>query len=348
MANQANDLRTKVTQSEWFKSLSKYEKPSTKKAIGQLLNTLVPYAALWAIMVYMIQVRIPYGYLLPLMVVAAGLAVRSFIIFHDCGHNSFFASRRTNRIVGTLCGLLTFTPYDEWRLSHAEHHAGAGDLSRRGVGDIWTMTVAEFQAAPRAKRIWYRIYRNPLILFGFGPVIKFVILQRFPNKEDSVQKRRSVVITNVLLLLVIGLACATIGLRTYLLIQVPVMWLAGAMGIWLFYVQHQYEDVYWDQHQEWDPIKAALEGSSYYKLPKILQWFSGNIGLHHIHHLRPRIPNYNLQRCQNEIPAFQEVEPLTLRTSLKSVFLRLWDETDRKMITFRAMKSLARRNMASN
>ena len=338
-AARSGAVKTQVVRSDWFRALAQYEKPNLRKAVWQLLNTFVPYVALWALMVYMIGRGLPYWAVLPLAVVAAGLLVRIFIFFHDCSHGSFLPSRRANRITGYVCGILTFTPFENWRSPHIEHHTTDGDLDRRGTGDVWTLTVEEYLAAPRGKRLAYRLLRNPFILFVLGPLYMFLIGNRFPHKGAGQQERYSVAVTNLAILGIIGLAIWTIGLRAYLLIQLPVIGIAGAAGIWLFYVQHQFDGVYWARHEEWDPIRAALDGSSYYRLPKVLQWFSGNIGLHHIHHLRPRIPNYNLQQCYEDIPALQAAEPLTLLGSLKSLFLNLWDEKEQKLVSFRSLKT---------
>jgi len=338
MADQPGKSKSLIAQSSWYRTLAKYEKPDPRKAVWQLLNTLIPYAALWVVMVWMIRTGVSYWLALPLIVVAGALLIRIFIFFHDCCHGSFFASRTANRIWGYICGVLTFTPYDDWRHKHAGHHATAANLDRRGVGDIWTMTVSEYLAAPLRTRIAYRFFRNPLILFVLGPPLVFIISQRFPDKGHGPRERNSVALTNLALLGILAAAIWTIGWRTYLMIQVPTMGIAGAIGIWLFYVQHQFEKDYWARQEDWDPMRAALEGSSYYKLPKVLQWFTGNIGLHHIHHLRPRIPNYNLQRCYNEIPDLQAVEPLTFGRSLTSLWMNLWDETSQKMVSFRALK----------
>ena len=335
----AEDTKRQVIRSEWFRSLSKYEKPSLGKAMLQLVGTFVPFIALWALMVTMVQRHLPYWYLLPPLVITSGLMVRIYIFFHDCTHSSFFASRNANRIVGTICGILTFTPFDMWRVAHTTHHATAEDLDERGTGDIWTLTIDEYLAAPRWKQIVYRLFRHPIFLFGVAAPMLFLFVQRYAPRSAPKQSRDSVTIANIGLLALLVLAHFTIGIRTYLMIQIPAISIAAAFGVWLFYVQHQYEDVYWARHDEWDPIRAALDGSSYYKLPKVLQWFSGNIGLHHIHHLRPRIPNYNLQQCYDEIKELQAVEPLTLRRSMKSLFLALWDEQQQKMVSFRALRS---------
>jgi acyl-lipid omega-6 desaturase (Delta-12 desaturase) len=332
-------VKKPVARPEWHNDLHQYEKPDVRKAAWQLVNTFVPYAGLWVLMAYMIQQGVSYWLTLPLIVLAAGLLVRIFIFFHDCGHDCFFPSRKANRILGYISGVMTFTPFDDWKQQHAMHHAGAGDLERRGAGDVWTLTVEEYLAAPLRTKIGYRLFRHPFVLLVLGPFFLFFVSQRFAHAQSGPRGRRSVLITNLAILALAVAAAFTIGLRTYLLIQIPVMTVAGACGIWLFYVQHQYEQVYWARHQEWDPIQAALEGSSYYKLPKVLQWFSGNIGLHHIHHLRAHIPNYNLQACYDGVPAMQSVEPLTLWRSFRCLFLHLWDEKDQRMVSFRALKS---------
>ena len=329
--------RARAAKPIWHPELARYAQPDQRRAIWQLVNTFVPYLGLWILMVYTVKAGVSYWVTLGLAVVAAALLVRIFIFFHDCGHGSFFSSPRANTFLGYVTGILTFTPYHDWRVAHAKHHATAGNLDRRGVGDVWTMTVEEYRAAPRRTRIAYRLYRNPLIMFGLGPAVSFLVAQRFFRKGSKRRERNSVLITNVALLAILVVASLTIGLGTYLLIQLPIILIAGTLGFWLFYVQHQYEDVYWARNGVWDPVKAALEGSSYYKLPQVLQWCTGNIGLHHIHHLRPRIPNYKLQRCYDRVPAMQAVTPLTLSTSLRSLRMNLWDERQQKLVSFRSL-----------
>jgi len=330
-------MTTQVTRPQWYRTIARYQKPDLRKAIWQLVDTFVSYLALWALMVWLVRRGTSYWLVLPLIVVAAAFLVRIFIFFHDCCHGSFFASRRANRILGYVTGILTFTPYEYWRRSHAGHHATAGDLDRRGGGDVWTMTVKEYLAAPRWRRLAYRMVRNPFVMFVLGPFFVFIVGQRFSQRRMPRRERNSVIVTNLALLAIAVAASLTIGLRTYLIIQLPVMLIAGSAGLWLFYVQHQFEGVYWARREEWDAAEAALEGSSYYRLPKVLQWISGNIGLHHIHHLRPRIPNYHLQQCYNETPALH-VSPLTLRASLKSLSLNICDEKRRRLVSFRALK----------
>jgi omega-6 fatty acid desaturase (delta-12 desaturase) len=291
-------------------------------------------------MIYTVQREYPYWITLLLAVVGGGVLVRIFILFHDCCHGSFFESRRANTILGYCAGILAFTPFEDWRHAHNRHHATAADLDRRGIGDIWTMTTEEYLAAPRRTRHAYRFYRNPFVLIGLGSVFLFLLLQRFAKRGAGKKERKSVLRTNVALLVIVAAASWTIGLQTYLMIQLPIIFIAGSLGLWLFYIQHQFEDVYWVRHGSWDPLKVALEGSSYFKLPKILQWFTGNIGLHHIHHVRPNIPNYHLQQCHDDIAAFQAVNAITLRTSFRSLRLGLYDEQNKKLVSFRSLAGL--------
>jgi omega-6 fatty acid desaturase (delta-12 desaturase) len=334
--------KTQMSESNGRQALLEYKQPNLRKATWQLLDTFVPYFALWILMVFMVHRGDSYWILLALTIPASLLLLRIFIFFHDCCHNSLFASRRANRILGYIAGILTFTPYDDWRRSHGRHHNTAQDLDRRGVGDIWTLTVEEYLAAPKRKRLAYRFYRNPFALFGLFPSIYFFIRQRFPNKVAGKRERYSVVFTDMAIGAIIAGASMTIGLSTYFLIQLPIMAIAGAIGVWLFYVQHQFEGVYWARHENLDPRRAAMEGSSYYRLPKVLQWFTGNIGLHHIHHLHPLIPNYHLQGFYDAEPALQAVEPVTIRRSLKSLRLNLWDEEGQKMVSFQSVKGYLR------
>jgi omega-6 fatty acid desaturase (delta-12 desaturase) len=312
-----------------------YANPDTKRSIWQVINTLVPYFLLWVLMLWSLNVS--YWLTLLLSIPAAGFMVRAFIIFHDCGHGSFFKSRKVNTVVGYVTGIVTFTPYHQWRHHHAIHHATAADLDRRGTGDVWTATVDEYLAFPRWKQFFYRFYRNPFVMFLITPVLLFGIGHRFAGKAKN-QERASVYWTNLALLGILVLAYFTIGLKAYFLVQFPILWLGTAVGVWLFYIQHNFEGVYWERREDWDFVKAGLEGSSFYKLPKVLQWFTGNIGFHHIHHLSPRIPNYKLERCHKENPIFQ-IRPVTMLTSLKSLTYRLWDEKGRQLVSYRRMKS---------
>lgn len=321
---------------DWKQIVLQCQKPSTGRAIWQITNTLVPYALLW----YLMYLALPISFwlVIPLAVMAGAFLIRVFIIFHDCGHGSYFKSRRANDILGFITGMLTFTPYYHWRWEHSIHHATAGHLDKRGTGDIWTMTVQEYLESSRWKRFGYRLARNPFVLFVVAPVYLFLISQRFPSAKASRRERTSVHWMNLAVLALAAGLSAIFGLVPYLLIQLIVTAVAGSAGVWLFYVQHQFEGVYWERADEWDYTAAALQGSSFYKLPKILQWFSGNIGFHHIHHLSSRIPNYNLERCHKAHPLFQAVKPITFFSSLKSFTFRLWDEENRKLVGFRRLR----------
>ncbi|MCC7358675.1 MAG: fatty acid desaturase [Anaerolineales bacterium] len=316
----------------WQTTVAKFAQADLKQSWWQVINTLVPYALCWVAMVY--SLKVSYWLTLLLAIPAAGFMVRTFIIFHDCGHGSFFKTQRANDILGIITGILTFTPYYRWRHHHAVHHATAGNLDRRGTGDVYTMTVAEYRALPPFKKFLYQMMRQPLLMFTVGSTAIFLIAHRFAYKTTNKRERHSVYWTNVALLGIFILAALTIGWQAYLLIQLPILILGATVGVWLFYVQHQYEDVYWERTPNWSFEAAALQGSSFYKLPKLLQWFTGNIGFHHIHHLCPRIPNYKLESCHNDNPLFQQVEPLTLLGSLRSLSLRLWNEDKRSLVSF--------------
>jgi omega-6 fatty acid desaturase (delta-12 desaturase) len=317
---------------EWRNVVAPFEKPSLPRSLWQIANTLIPYFALLCLMYFMLDVS--YWITLGLAFPAAGFLVRSFIIFHDCGHRSFFNSRKANRILGFFTALLVFTPSYYWSHQHARHHATSGNLDRRGVGDMWTLTISEYLSLSRWKRLIYRVYRNPFFLFIIAPLYLFFIQYRYWGPGDNAHARWSAMRTNLALAAIVTAASLTIGIKAYLIIQIPVVILAISFGVWLFYVQHQFEDTYWERHDQWSYVRQALEGSSFYKLPRVLQWFSGNIGFHHIHHLSPRIPNYKLQECHESHPMFQKVKPITLWSSFKSLGYRLWDEERRKLVGF--------------
>jgi acyl-lipid omega-6 desaturase (Delta-12 desaturase) len=317
----------------WIEVISKYNTPDIKKSIWQIINSLGPYLLLWAAMYY--SLGISYLLTLGLSVLAAGFLVRIFIIFHDCGHGSFFRSTRTNKIVGTILGSLVFTPYDRWHLDHAIHHKTVGNLDRRGNGDVKTLTVDEYDNLPRNKKIFYRLYRNPVILFALAPFFLFVVWFRFTRKGMGKPERQSVHITNLIVLIFCTAGTLLMGLKAFVMIQLPIIYIATVTGVWLFYVQHQFEDVIWTRQDEWDYRKMALEGSSFMKFPRLLQWFSGNIGYHHIHHLSPKIPNYNLERCHKENQMFEEIKPVTFVPSIRTMALRLWHEQSGRLISFR-------------
>jgi len=330
--------RVNVSVPEWKAIVAKFQEPSLPRATWQLINTVGGFILLWALMYWSLAVSpwLTAG----LAVLAGGLMVRVFIIFHDCGHGSFLKSRNANDTVGFICGMLTFTPYHHWRWEHSLHHATSGDLDRRGVGDIWTMTVQEYLGAPRWKRFAYRVARNPIVLFLLAPAPLFLVRERFPSPGANTRERNSVWWMNAAVAAMAGSLIWLFGWKAYLLIQLTITVVGGAIGVWMFYVQHQFDEAYWERGDHWDYTTAALQGSSYYRLPKVLQWFSGNIGFHHIHHLSPRIPNYHLERCHKSHPIFQSVKPLTFLRSLRSINLHLWDERERRLVSFR---DLARR-----
>ncbi len=323
----------------WQQVVAQYQIPHRWRAIWQLVNTFIPYAGLWYLMVQSLEIS--YALTLALSVVAGGLLVRIFIIFHDCGHGSFFKSQKANGFWGYITGVLILTPGYHWWHKHAQHHATSGDLDSRGIGDVWTMTVQEYLAASRWTRIKYRISRHPICLFVIGPPILFFILHRIPWKKSGPRAMHSVHWTNVGILAVAVAMGLLIGLKAYLVILLPVICIAAAAGVWLFYVQHQFEGVYWERREQWDYLSEALHGSSFYKLPRVLQWFTGNIGFHHIHHLSPRIPNYYLERCHYETGLFKDVKPVTLLSSLKSLRFTLWDEENHQLVGFNYLKRFA-------
>lgn len=340
--NDAQNNNQEKKRPDWYYGTAKYATPSLPKAVFQLFDTFIPYFALWAVMIFFILRGFPYWITLLLSVVAAGLLVRIFILFHDCCHHSFFASRLANKICGHICGVFTCTPYSDWQWTHSRHHATAADLDRRGFGSVWTMTVSEYLAAPWFTRLRYRIFRNPFIMFGIGSLIMFLFVNRFPTKGVGSRQRISVLVTNIAIVILFLAAGFFLGFWSFIKIATPIIIIASTTGVWLFYIQHQFEGVYWARHDEWDIMTASLKGCSYYKLPNVLHWFTANIGIHHVHHLRTAIPNYNLQKCYNETPQVQDINQLTIRKSLKSLHLNLWDEQSKKLVSFRSIRKLTR------
>jgi len=329
----------------WKSIVADYQTPSTPRALWQLVNSVGPYLLLWSVMYLTRDASLWLN--IPLGLFAAGFLVRIFIIFHDCGHGSFLKSRRSNDILGFVTGVLCFTPYHLWRAQHAAHHAAAGSLDGRDSGgDIWTMTVQEFLLAPRRTRIAYRMARNPFVLFVLAPLFVFAIKHRFAYSWADRRELHGVWLTNAAILCLALLLGWVFGFAAYLRIQLTVLAAAGTAGLWLFYVQHQFAGVYWERADKWDRTAAALQGSSYYKLPGVLQWFSGNIGFHHIHHLSPRIPNYYLQRCHESDERFLRIEPITLLSGLKSLAYRLWDEEGGELVGYARMRQLTRQRQA--
>lgn len=269
---------------------------------------------------------------------AGGFLVRIFIIFHDCCHKSFFKSRTANEIIGTITGILTCCPYHQWKHSHSVHHASSGNLNKRGVGDIWTLTVKEYASSSKLRRLVYRLYRNPFVMFLIGPIYIFLIDYRFNRKRAGWKERLNTYITNLSIAGGAGTLSWLIGWQEFLLVQGPIFFISGMLGIWLFYVQHTFEETYYENEDEWDYVKAALQGSSYYKLPKLLHWITGNIGFHHIHHLSPRVPNYYLETVHNTNPVLRDVQTITLKSSLRSLKFRVWCEQSKRFLSYKDMK----------
>ena len=320
---------------KWQGIVSKYAFPETWRSVWQVANSVIPFFVGWYLMARSLEIG--YWLTLILAVPTAGFMVRTFIIFHDCCHGSFFKTVKANDRLGLVLGVVVLTPFYHWKHSHAIHHATAGDLDRRGVGDVYTMTVEEYLAAPWYKKAGYRIMRNPIILFTIGAVIVFALTHRFWERNAGKRERSSVIWTNIALAAVVGWLVIEIGWAAFLLVELSILLIACCAGVWLFYVQHNFETTYWARHASWDFFYAGMDGSSFYKLPRALQWFTGNIGFHHIHHLSPRIPNYKLEACHNENPVFQ-IRPLTIRRSLKSLMYRLWDEKERMLVGWNALK----------
>lgn len=334
-------------QKETIKKLKKevapFEVVDTKASIKQIVTTLVPLFALWTLS-YVVGIFVSYWLAIPIMLATSGFVIRTFILFHDCCHQSFFKSRRANDILGTITGVLTMVPYRQWRHEHTIHHVTSSNLDKRGTGDMWILTIEEYAAAPWYIKFAYRFYRNPLVTFGLGPIAIFMVKYRFNRRgKIRLQERLNTYLTNILIVLLHAGICWLVGWQTFLLVQFPIMYVSGMLGIWLFYVQHQFEETYFEHDEEWSYVKAAVEGSSYYKLPKILQWITGNIGFHHVHHLSPRVPNYNLEKAHESTPPLQKATTITLRTSLKALRFRLWDEDEKKFISFKEYRVYKRR-----
>jgi omega-6 fatty acid desaturase (delta-12 desaturase) len=320
------------TNTEWMEIVSRYNSPDLRKSWWQIINSVGPYIILWVAMIYTLKV----SYLLTLLlaVFAAGFMVRIFIIFHDCGHGSFFKSKRLSKIVGIITGLIVFTPYHKWHYEHKIHHQTVGNLEKRGTGDVMTLTKNEYLNLSLFRRLYYRIYRNPVVLFVIAPILLFTVAQRFTRKNMSLREKIYVHLSTLSLAAAITLIMLLVGWKTFLLIQIPILFIATGHGVWLFYVQHQFRHVVWTNSENWDYKTVALKGSSLFKLPPILNWFTGNIGYHHIHHLSPLIPNYNLKKCNDENSIFRDIKPITFFSAFESLLLRLWDEKRQMLIKF--------------
>ena len=318
-----------------LRDIAPYREPNTRRSIVELVVTLVPFLLFWVLTWAALDAGYWIGLLLALP--AAGFLLRIFLIQHDCGHGAFFRSRAANDWVGRLLAVLTLTPYDYWKRSHALHHATTGNLGGRGVGDIDTLTVEEFRARSPWQRFFYRVYRHPLVMFGFGPGYLFLLRHRLPigMMRGGWEPWLSAMLTNAGIIAVAGAVAWMIGLGSFLLVHLPITLLAASFGVWLFYVQHQFEDTLWEREENWDFHEAALHGSSHYVLPGVLRWFTANIGVHHVHHLASRVPFYRLPEVLRDIPQLNEVCRLTFRESLTHIRLALWDEEKRRLVSFR-------------
>lgn len=318
------------------KQVAPFEKANIRASLWQLTNTLIPFFILWFLGYKSLSVS--YWLTLGIAVMAAGFLVRTFIIFHDCCHYSFFKNRTANKVLGTLTGILTMFPYSQWQHDHSVHHATSSNLDKRGTGDIWVLTVDEYLEASIGKKIQYRLYRNPFVMFILGPIYVFLIKNRFNRKEARLKERLNTYLTNAAIAAAAGGLCWGIGWESFLMVQGPIFLAAGSAGVWLFYIQHTFEDSYFEADETWEFVKAAVEGSSFYKLPKLLQWMTGNIGYHHVHHLSPRVPNYKLEQVHNSTQPLQNVPTVTMKTSLSSLKFHLWDEQGKKFIRFKDLK----------
>ena len=330
------------------RALSSFREPSPTRSVVEILITAGPLALLWAMMWAALSLGHVWLYVL-LIVPAAGFLLRLFMIQHDCGHGAFFRTRRANDWVGRLTGILTLTPYDHWRRTHAAHHAGAGNLDRRGIGDIDTLTTEEYRGLSPWKRLRYRSYRHPLVMFGLGPFYLFYLQNRIPTgfMRDGWQPWISTMSTNAGIAIMAALAIWLIGLGPFLLLHLPVATLASCVGVWLFYVQQQFEETHWAKDRDWSAQEAALHGSSHYDLPGPLQWMTANIGIHHVHHLASRIPFYRLPEVLHAHPELKDVSKLTLLESFRCVSLVLWDEGQKRLVSFAEMRRLSRTGFAA-
>jgi len=313
-----------------------FARPDHRKAWGQLANTAIPFVALWALMAQSVVHGWHYGWTLLLAVPTSCFFIRMFIIQHDCGHGSFFANRKLDHVVGAAIGVVTLFPYGYWKKTHAIHHATSGNLDRREFGDVETLTVAEYQGLSPMRRLGYRLYRSAPVLFLVGPIYQFVLKHRFPFDIPFAWKREwASVLWNNLAIALVGWALVdAIGWKALVLTELPVLMIAGGAGVFLFYVQHQFEDAYWERQEEWDADEAAVRGSSFFDLPHWLHWLTGNIGYHHIHHLASKIPNYRLRECFESNPLLQKAPRLSIRESFRCARLKLWDEAARRLVPF--------------
>jgi omega-6 fatty acid desaturase (delta-12 desaturase) len=327
------------TRPHWREGLAPHTRADVPRALLGLATSVPPYVALVVLMYRLTDVSVLA--VLALSVPAAGFLLRTFMMFHDCAHGSLLPTKRANAWVGRTLGVLVFQPFQSWRHSHAVHHATAADLDRRGVGDVPTLTVDEYLARSWRGRLAYRLFRSPLIMFGIGPLYAMILLPRFVSRSARPRIRRSIIGTDVAIVALFAGLCAVAGWRDVLLVQGPIVLLGGAAGVFLFYVQHQFEGTYWEQGDGWSFADAALRGSSYLKLPEILRFFTASIGLHHVHHLSAAIPNYNLQRAHDETALFHDVPELSLLDAFRAVRLKLWDPRQQRLVTFAEARAQA-------
>ncbi len=329
-------IQTKA-QENWQHIVRKYMRPSEAKSYWQIINSFVPYFMSWILAYYVYQ----YSMLLTFLIAIGSSAflIRIFIVMHDCGHSSFFKSKKKNNFWGFIAGVATFSPYLQWTKAHKIHHKSSGNLDQRGVGDIDLKTVEEYQKLTLIEKLKYRAVRSPFVFLLLGSFYIFVIQHRFPQKYSNSKEKTGVYLTNIIILLIAGLISYFCGLQFYLFYQFSVLLITAMLGVFLFYVQHQYEDVYWKSAKDWNFFEASMKGSSFLRLPKVLQWMTGNIGYHHIHHLCSSIPNYNLEKAYKENPIFQNCTTIGLRESFKCLFLNLYDLKNEKLISFREYKN---------
>lgn len=325
------------------KDVAPFTGSNKQKSIIQLCNTILPFFILWFLAYQSLSISIFIT--IPLAVIAAGFIVRTFIIFHDCTHGSFFKSKKANKFFGTLTGIITLFPYEKWKREHLIHHASSSNLDKRGIGDIWVMTVDEYISATKWQRFVYRVYRNPVVLFGLGPIYLVLIASRFNRKDAKLNERLNTHFISLAVVAIYTGMIFLIGWQAFLIIQGTITFVAASLGIWLFYIQHTFEDSYFEEESEWDYVKAAIEGSSFYKLPRFLQWITGNIGYHHVHHLSPRVPNYNLEEAHNATPPLHNTTTITITTSLASLKYRLYDEDNHQFIGFKPVHKQMRKRI---
>ncbi|WP_017379676.1 fatty acid desaturase [Paenisporosarcina sp. TG-14] len=320
------------------KLIAPFEKSDTTASVKQIINSIPPFFILWFLAYQSLEISVFLT--VALAIVASGFVIRIFIIFHDCTHGSFFKSKKANAILGSITGIITLFAFEKWKRDHSIHHATSSNLDKRGTGDVWVMTIDEYIEASPGRRFGYRLYRNPLVMFGLGPLFLYLVSNRFNRKDARKKEKMNTYLINVAIVALYGFMIWLVGIQAFAIIQGTLLIVAGSLGIWLFYVQHQFEDSYFVEEEEWDYVKAAVDGSSFYKLPKVLQWLTGNIGYHHVHHLSPRIPNYKLEEAHESSPPLHQATTINLKTSLKSFNFRLYDESKKTFVTFKDVKHL--------